>query len=204
QFDQQKDSARYLAELNAWLESFVNGGISQIQGLAANVQQISEQLGLETTPDQAGAPNSGQPNPVIARVQGQAAIQASLDGLSALMLRDLAGGECTPSARCHHADHLATELKAEIKGERLRFVDAMKEATAINVGIHVEQFKKELTREVLSMTQEVNRLQTERQALEQQIAELFAFYARRQQAGAVTGVRTCPQRLCPGHIERRT
>ncbi|EJF65538.1 hypothetical protein DICSQDRAFT_50364 [Dichomitus squalens LYAD-421 SS1] len=62
----------------------------------------------------------------------------------------------------------------------------MKEATAINVQIHVEEFKKELTREVLHMTQEVTRLQRERQGLEQQIADLFAFYAKQKQAGKVS------------------
>lgn len=84
----------------------------------------------------------------------------------------------------------------------------MKEATAINVGgalstlsyyshntltvdyvlsffhthppVHVQEFKKELTREVMLMTQEVNRLQRERQGMEQQIADLFAFYGRQK------------------------
>ena len=51
--------------------------------------------------------------------------------------------------------------------------------------VHVEEFKKELTREVLAMTQEVARLQKERQTLEQHIAELFAFYARQKQNGEV-------------------
>ena len=35
------------------------------------------------------------------------------------------------------------------------------------------------------MTQEVTRLQRERQMLEQQIADLFAFYAKQKQAGEV-------------------
>ncbi|TFY54283.1 hypothetical protein EVG20_g9765, partial [Dentipellis fragilis] len=82
---------------------------------------------------------------------------------------------------------IAAELSNDIKGERLRFVEAMKEATAINVQIHVEEFKKELTREVLLMTQDVNRLQRERQTLEQQIADLFAFYSKQKQAGAAEG-----------------
>ena len=36
------------------------------------------------------------------------------------------------------------------------------------------------------MTQEVTRLQRERQGLEQQIADLFAFYAKQKQAGKVS------------------
>ncbi|THH31346.1 hypothetical protein EUX98_g2854 [Antrodiella citrinella] len=78
--------------------------------------------------------------------------------------------------------NVASDLSNDIRGERLRFVEAMKEATAINVQIHVEEFKKELTREVLLMTQEVGRLQKERQTLEQQIADLFSFYAKQKQS----------------------
>ena len=44
----------------------------------------------------------------------------------------------------------------------------------------MEEFKKELSREVLLMTNEVSRLQRERQSLEHQIAELFAFYAKQK------------------------
>ena len=75
----------------------------------------------------------------------------------------------------------------------------MKEATAINVQgkifskihaelttdlrcdpVHVEEFKKELSKEVMMMTCEVGRLQRERQMLEQQIADLFAFFAKQR------------------------
>jgi len=73
-----------------------------------------------------------------------------------------------------------SELTEEIRGERLRFVEAMKEATAINVQAHVEHFKAELTREVMTMTEEVGRLHRQKQILEQQIAELFTFYSKRK------------------------
>ena len=46
--------------------------------------------------------------------------------------------------------------------------------------VHVEEFKKELSREVMAMTCEVGRLQRERQVLEQQIADLFAFFAKQR------------------------
>lgn len=36
------------------------------------------------------------------------------------------------------------EISGEIKGERLRFVEAMKEATAINVQCEVSRFEPEL------------------------------------------------------------
>lgn len=48
------------------------------------------------------------------------------------------------------------------------------------ISVHVQEFKKELTREVMLMTQEVSRLQRERQGMEQQIADLFAFYGRQK------------------------
>lgn len=46
--------------------------------------------------------------------------------------------------------------------------------------VHVEEFKKELSKEVMMMTCEVGRLQRERQMLEQQIADLFAFFAKQR------------------------
>jgi len=70
----------------------------------------------------------------------------------------------------------------KIKGERLRFVEAMKEATAINVQNHVEQFKQELSREVMNMTEEVGRLYREKQVVENQISDLFAFYTKQKPA----------------------
>jgi len=76
--------------------------------------------------------------------------------------------------------NIASELSNDIRGERVRFVEAMKEATAINVQVHVEEFKKELSKEVMTMTCEVGRLQRERQMLEQQIADLFAFFAKQR------------------------
>lgn len=77
----------------------------------------------------------------------------------------------------------------------------MKEATAINVQselafcssflqrtdnmlAHVEEFKKELKREVHGMTREVGRLYKERQTVENQIADLFAFYSKQKSAAS--------------------
>jgi hypothetical protein len=97
------------------------------------------------------------------------------------------------------------EISGEIKGERLRFVEAMKEATAINVqstfyfcmsgrtnnsclsfADHVEQFKQELNREVMNMTEEVGRLYREKQVVENQISDLFAFYTKQKSAPPVS------------------
>ena len=62
----------------------------------------------------------------------------------------------------------------------------LKREILIYFSVHVEEFKKELTREVMIMTQEVGRLQKERQSLEQQIADLFSFYAKQKQNGNVS------------------
>lgn len=67
---------------------------------------------------------------------------------------------------------LAAEIREHINGERLRFVDAMKEATAINVQRHVEQLKQELARETTLVMNEVARLQYERFTLEQHVTGL--------------------------------
>ena len=50
---------------------------------------------------------------------------------------------------------------------------------------HVEHFKAELGREVAVMTQDVGRLHQEKQAIEQQIADLFAFYSKQKQEAEV-------------------
>ncbi|KAF9478805.1 hypothetical protein BDN70DRAFT_726008 [Pholiota conissans] len=74
-----------------------------------------------------------------------------------------------------------SEISGEIKGERLRFVEAMKEATAINIQLHVEQFKQELGREVMAMTEEVGRLHREKLNVENQISDLFSFHTKYKQ-----------------------
>ena len=88
----------------------------------------------------------------------------------------------------------------------MRFVEAMKEATTINVqsrlfyltirpycdsyhytpAVHVEEFKQELSREVMAMTQEVGRLHREKQQIENQISDLFSFYSKHKQTEIVS------------------
>ncbi|KAL6310398.1 hypothetical protein BKA93DRAFT_755888 [Sparassis latifolia] len=213
QSEQQTDNIRYLNELNSWLEAFVNHGTSQIDGVVAGVQHICRELGVvpEAQGNTEGGDREGQPvsgvladlRSLLAEAKGReddsATLHASVNGLIAAVqeemrrnaeARDVLTTESVVGLiNRQRQDHermlriLGSELSNEIRGERLRFVEAMKEATAINVQIHVEEFKKELTREVLAMTQEVGRLQRERQAMEQQIADLFAFYSKQKQAG---------------------
>jgi hypothetical protein len=48
-------------------------------------------------------------------------------------------------------------LSADIRGERLRFVEAMQSATTVNVQLHIDEFKQQLAKEVTLMLQEVGR-----------------------------------------------
>jgi hypothetical protein len=70
---------------------------------------------------------------------------------------------------------IAENLSADIRGERIRFVDAMKDATSVNVTAHLEEFKRELSKEVMIMLQDVGKLarSRERKHLEREIAEIF-------------------------------
>ncbi|EGO00087.1 hypothetical protein SERLA73DRAFT_152204 [Serpula lacrymans var. lacrymans S7.3] len=179
QLEQQADSVRYLNELNSWLDAFVNNGTSQIQTISNTVEQLCRRLGCNPNAEEDGG-----------------AASSLLEDLRQLIAmhkdREQSGEETRASVNELMGvvrEHLGSDVQAqnnlkltnEIRGERLRFVEAMKEATAINVQAHVEQFKAELTREVVVMTQDVGRLHKEKQALEQQIADLFAFYSKQKQ-----------------------
>ncbi|PFH53753.1 hypothetical protein AMATHDRAFT_83687 [Amanita thiersii Skay4041] len=74
------------------------------------------------------------------------------------------------------------ELSNEIKGERIRFVEAMKEATTINVQSQLEQFKQGLSKEVMNMSNEIGRLHHERRAIESQIQQLQGYHESQKQA----------------------
>ncbi|GLB37676.1 hypothetical protein LshimejAT787_0407270 [Lyophyllum shimeji] len=191
QAQQQAESVRYLNELNSWLEVFVNNGTSQISNISAGVDQLCRDLGSVEGGSSVLADIRQLALATAARDQSSAALQASVDGLLAMLQEQAAASNIASIASLvdrQRQDHegllraLATEISVEIKGERLRFVEAMKEATAINVQIHVEQFKKELQREVMEMTKEVGRLHRDRQAMQNQIADLFAFYIKHKAA----------------------
>ncbi|KAF8160742.1 hypothetical protein B0H34DRAFT_795616 [Crassisporium funariophilum] len=217
---QQADSVRYLNELNQWLEAFVNNGTSQIQGLAANVDELCKELGcnaqqpgLPVLPGKEGTP--GLVNDIRqlvlgmqARDQNFAALQTAVHGLlEVLSASQMQKGQDTQAIaglidrQRHDQETLfrafTDEIASEIKGERLRFVEAMKEATAINVQIHVEQFKQELSREVMGMTEEVGRLHREKQVVENQISDLFAFYTKQKQTSAPLGPNHVNKTLAP-------
>ncbi|KAL5523743.1 hypothetical protein ACEPAG_7916 [Sanghuangporus baumii] len=202
--DQQTENARYLQELNKWLESFVSNGTTQIQSVANNVERICQELvPLQDVGGEKGegeGPKSiGIRSEVAALASAMKAVEERDTVLKALVtetLQTVKGKEAENKPFDMDAvvqmierqkqeqestlRGIAAELSNDIRGERLRFVEAMKEATAINVQVHVEEFKKELGKEVMMMTCEVGRLQRERQILEQQIADLFTFFAKQR------------------------
>ncbi|KAL5485245.1 hypothetical protein ACEPAI_7887 [Sanghuangporus weigelae] len=202
--DQQTENARYLQELNKWLESFVSNGATQIQSVANNVKRICQELvplqdvGGEKAEGE-GPKSIGIRSEVAALASAMKAVEERDTALKALVtetLQTVKGKEAENKPFNMDAvvqmierqkqeqestlRGIAAELSNDIRGERLRFVEAMKEATAINVQVHVEEFKKELGKEVMMMTCEVGRLQRERQMLEQQIADLFTFFAKQR------------------------
>ncbi|KAF9051086.1 hypothetical protein BDZ89DRAFT_524219 [Hymenopellis radicata] len=183
---QQTDSVRYLNELNTWLESFVNNGASQIQFMHGSVEQIRNTLGCEPAEVAQGSTIVALLHQVkgsIDELRGSIVEALSINrptaGLTSEQVVDLMARQNQHQEALFRG--LTAELTSEVRGERIRFVDAMKEATEINVQSHVEDFKKELKREVHGMMKEVGRLYKERQTMEKQIAELFAFHTKQKQ-----------------------
>ncbi|KAG2750233.1 hypothetical protein P692DRAFT_20729779 [Suillus brevipes Sb2] len=211
QLEQQADSVRYLNELNSWLDAFVNKGTTQIQAVATGVEQICKQLGISTSEELSSTNLSGQVQRLLEAARSQAhnedTLRSTVHELIRVVQEHLTHGDAQRNSLVtdsvmeiinrqrvdqeHMLRALSSELTEEIRGERLRFVEAMKEATAINVQgafdlSHVEHFKAELGREVAVMTQDVGKLHKEKQAIEQQIADLFAFYSKQKQESEVS------------------
>ncbi|KXN90983.1 hypothetical protein AN958_03050 [Leucoagaricus sp. SymC.cos] len=197
QVQQQTDSVRYLNELNAWLENFVKGGTAQINGLAKSVEQLCKDLdrGQEsqgggilsdiyaTLSEIRGRTDTSELQFVVSRLTET--VNASTQ--NTMNMQALAN--FIERQRQEQESFLRTftsEISGEIKGERLRFVEAMKEATTINVQMQVDQLKRELAPQVVAVTQELGRLETEKREMETKIANLHAFHAnQRQNSGEV-------------------
>ncbi|KAK7057231.1 hypothetical protein R3P38DRAFT_2496653 [Favolaschia claudopus] len=144
-------------QADSWLEAFVRGGTAQISVVAAGVEQISQRLGCssDSVPSLVAeirqlAPD-GQPRDQIATLLASinnltASMNSESPGSTSQSIVDLINRQRQEQEKLLRA--LVAGLSDEIRGERSRFVDAMKEATAINVQLHVEELKKELAREV--------------------------------------------------------
>ncbi|KDQ27783.1 hypothetical protein PLEOSDRAFT_1096927 [Pleurotus ostreatus PC15] len=153
QIHQQADSVRYLNELNSWLEAFVSNGTTQIQGLAANVEALCQSMGCSTA-DARGSPYDGL-----------------REDIHRFILETRTRDENV--ATVHH------NMLALLNEQRQGNVNAQ---VSSEIRVHVDQFKRELNKEVVTMTKEVQRLHNEKKAMENQIAELFSFYSKRAPA----------------------
>lgn len=73
---------------------------------------------------------------------------------------------------------IAVDLTNEIKGERVRFIDSMHDATSMNMQIHVDEYKTALSQEVQRSIRELGQMREQKKVLEHQIADLFALKAK--------------------------
>ncbi|KAF7361932.1 hypothetical protein MVEN_00538200 [Mycena venus] len=170
--DSLQRSVQTQQQTDSWLEAFVSGGTAQIQVVAAGVDKLCQQLGCS---GERGTSILAEIRQLLIASQAKdqtAALQASINNLAALMNSDSRSFTAQSIAGLIDQQRqdqegllraLAAELSSEIRGERLGFVDAIKEATTINVQMQVEQLKKELAREVG--------------------ADLFAYYSQQKQPG---------------------
>lgn len=63
------------------------------------------------------------------------------------------------------------DLRTEIQGERLRFVDAMARATSLNIENHVSEFKGLLSQEVTRSQKELVAIREQKQTLERECVD---------------------------------
>ncbi|KAG8730990.1 hypothetical protein FRC12_019955 [Ceratobasidium sp. 428] len=198
QAEQTAELVRYSNELNTWLEKFVTNASAQMDGVGTGLGLLRRDLGLDPSTvtegqAQAGSPPQGILGQVRATLEGQAKamdeVSAALNSLATSIIEDQAQNaearqkiateavlkviELQRQEQEKLLRKLATDLSSDIKGERLRFVEAMAKATAMNIQVHVEEFKKQLTHEVVTLTDEVGRLREERKTIQHQIAQLF-------------------------------
>ncbi|WWC90564.1 uncharacterized protein L201_005500 [Kwoniella dendrophila CBS 6074] len=217
QTQQTTDIARYLNELNSWLEKFVvnsSGELSNLSkrlnilvGSSADENPSGSSVNGETSSSSASvqSPNSGQPGlpDLVAdlhsmmseqkrRNDSEGLVGQRLDALLGMMgeERERASGQQNTVEQVvgilerQRQDNemllraVATDLTTEIRGERMRFIEAMQQATSVNVSMHVEEFKKLLSTEVNKSMAELGQMREEKKVLEQQISDLFALMAK--------------------------
>ncbi|CDZ98163.1 hypothetical protein [Phaffia rhodozyma] len=202
QSQQTSDIARYLNELNGWMEQFVRNGNKALDAVSYKVDHLSDVI----SPPPLPSPQIGQdfhPPGLLGMVGEMHALLVEqqsrglngggidhqrIEGLLASLEHRQQGIEKERPAiesvmellerqRAENYNMLQAirqELKGEIQGERIRFVDAMSQATSVNVTQHLEEFKKLLSQEVGRSMTDLGRMREEKKLLESQIAELFA------------------------------
>ncbi|KAG8747122.1 hypothetical protein FRC10_002171 [Ceratobasidium sp. 414] len=196
QAEQTSELVRYSNELNVWLEKFVMNASTQMDSVGAGLGALRRDLGLDpptAAEGQAEAGSQGALGQVRAALEEQAKamsdVAATLNSLVMSINEDQAQNAGAKQQMATEAvlkmielqrqeqeqllRKVATDLSSDIRGERLRFVEAMSQATSMNIQVHVEEFKKQLTREAFALTDEVSRLRDERKTIQHQIAQLF-------------------------------
>ncbi|CUA75420.1 putative protein KIAA1522 [Homo sapiens] [Rhizoctonia solani] len=197
QVQQTAELVRYSNELNTWLEKFVANASTQMDSVGAGLGALRRDLGLHPPPPADGQETDTSPQGVIQefrtmfeeQIKSAADAAASLNALlvafndeqarNAEARENLAADSVLKMIEIQRQEQerllkqLASDLSSDIRGERIRFVEAMSQATSMNVQLHVEEFKKQLTHEVLALTDEVGRLREERKTIQHQIAQLF-------------------------------
>ncbi|PVF96578.1 hypothetical protein CPB86DRAFT_786797 [Serendipita vermifera] len=191
--DQFEDSVRYLQELNTWMEKFAlhNEGqgslLSDIKAAIEGLSQQSKENPSEAESEALNLPAMDHGDFESALEDVRSDLVSRLDEINHQLQQDVPPkdgqdlGSVMELMESNHREQkellrsIFDDLSSDIKGERIRFVDAMKEATSVNVNTHLEEFKRQLNQEMMVMLQEVGRTARarERKHLEQEIAHIF-------------------------------
>ncbi|KAG8840844.1 hypothetical protein FRC20_005387, partial [Serendipita sp. 405] len=185
--EQFEDSIRYLNELNTWMEAFVtktagheellHAILSTLEKLTGAAEEIKKDEECTENRKESASEAESKNNTLIE-------LKAALGDFTKA-LNDFKNEHATTNILStiekNRAEqeallrHIAGELSADIRGDRLRFVEAMREATTINVSIHLDEFKRRLSEEVSAMLHDVGRMarDRERKYLEQEIQDIF-------------------------------
>ncbi|KAL7422370.1 hypothetical protein Q5752_003016 [Cryptotrichosporon argae] len=202
QTQQATDIARYLNELNAWLEQFVRNSGQEINTMSRRLTALvgddagASEAGHDGALQAQGAGLIAELHAMVAdqkrRMEQEGPMGQRLDALLAMMAEDKERQSAQQNlveqviaiVERQRLDNqmllqaLAKDLTQEIRGERVRFIDAMQQATSVNVQFHVEEFKKLLSAEVNKSMRELGRVREEKKALQQEISDLFALKAK--------------------------
>jgi len=181
-----------LADLNGWLEKFVQNSGSELEGMSRKINNLVGEPGEDEVPTGLVA----DIHTMLAEQAQQvniAALQAQrLDSLLGFMGADrerhaqqqgmieqlLAAAEKQREDTAGLLQAIAVDLTEEIKGERVRFIDSMREATSMNIANHVNEFKAALATETQRSLKELGMMREQKKVLEHQIADLFALKAK--------------------------
>nr|KAG8837971.1 hypothetical protein FRC18_007059 [Serendipita sp. 400] len=185
--EQFEDSIRYLNELNTWMEAFVTKTAGHEELLHAILSTLEKLTGAaeEIKKDEESTENRKESaSEAESKNNTLIELKAALGDFTKA-LNDFKNEHATTNILStiekNRAEqeallrHIAGELSADIRGDRLRFVEAMREATTINVSIHLDEFKRRLSEEVSAMLHDVGRMarDRERKYLEQEIQDIF-------------------------------